>query len=139
MKTLFFALGLAGVALATGCTTVASRISGHQAAFDTWPAAVRTQVQAGQVALGFTPEMVRVALGEPDRVTTRTTAAGTTEVWVYFPHGPYFTLGLGGGAVRGNSAFGGGLTVAGAPGSGGQHLRIIFSEGRVSALETSRD
>jgi hypothetical protein len=138
MKTLLLALGLAGVALVTGCTTISSRISGHQAAFDSWPAAVRTQIQAGQVALGFTPEMVQVALGEPDRVTARTTAAGTTEVWIYLPHGPYISLGLGGGAVHGSTAFGGGVTVAGAPGAGDGSLRVIFDGGKVSALEARK-
>ena len=60
---------LAGAALwlAAGCTTTESRIHDNQAAFDAWPADVREIVRAGHVGLGFTPEMVQVALGEADR------------------------------------------------------------------------
>jgi hypothetical protein len=33
--------------------------------------------------VGFDQEMVKLALGEPDRVRARTDAQGTTEVWSY--------------------------------------------------------
>ena len=35
------------------------------------------------MAVGFTPEMVRLALGDPDRIFTRTDANGVNEAWSY--------------------------------------------------------
>lgn len=81
--------------LMTGCATTESRISRHQAAFDAWPAEVREKVRAGRIEVGFTPEMVQVALGEADRRSTRTTAAGTDEVWAYFDRRPKFMAAIG--------------------------------------------
>src|SRR5687768_8091252 len=49
---------------AAGCSTPASRISRHQEAFSEWPEAIQEKVRAGQIDLGFTPEQVRVALGD---------------------------------------------------------------------------
>ncbi len=91
-----------------GCSTPASRIQNHQAAFDAWPAAVQQEVRAGRAGIGFTPEMVQVALGEADRRYTRTSLQGTSEVWVYLDHGPKFSIGVGLGGYSGNSAYGSG-------------------------------
>jgi len=33
--------------------------------------------------VGFDQEMVKLALGEPDRIVARTDARGTTEIWSY--------------------------------------------------------
>src|SRR6187455_3414230 len=68
---------------ATACSTVDSRIAKNRAAFETWPPAVQDKVVRGEIGVGFTADQVRVALGEPDRVWTRTSADGTTEVWSY--------------------------------------------------------
>lgn len=40
-------------------------------------------IRRGQVDIGFTGEMVRLALGEPDRISTRRDTDGTSEVWSY--------------------------------------------------------
>lgn len=40
-------------------------------------------IRRGQVAVGFNAEMVRLALGEPDRYTTRTDQDGMSEIWHY--------------------------------------------------------
>lgn len=136
MKTnrLLSSLLLAVLALA-GCSTPASRIARHQRAFDSWPAEVREQVRAGKVSLGFTPEQVRVALGEPDRVFVRTTGTGETEVWAWLDLGPQFGVGVG---------FGSGGPAGGALGLGWESydyheaVRVAFEGGKVSAIETRR-
>lgn len=40
-------------------------------------------IRRGQVTIGFNGEMVRLALGEPDRLTMRTDADGESEIWHY--------------------------------------------------------
>ena len=122
-----------------GCvSTPADRIAGNRTAFDAWPAAVQAQVQAGQVAPGFTPEQVRLAAGEPDHVYVRTTAAGTDEVWGYRSHQPRFSVGIGVAGGGGSTRVGGGTVLS----SGGPYddevMRVIFSGGRVSAIEKTR-
>lgn len=81
MKPVKFSLVLLFAACLAANTTPASRVVRSQAACDSWPTEVREQVRVGKIALGFTMEQVRVALGEPDRVFVRTTAAGEMEVW----------------------------------------------------------
>lgn len=66
-----------------GCATPDSRIKKNQALFDSLPAEAQAQIREGQVSLGFTPDMVRLAVGEPDRRSIRTDASGRTEVWSY--------------------------------------------------------
>jgi hypothetical protein len=89
MKILFFPrfvrllfVGFIGLWLA-GCATPDARIKKNQALFDSLPAEAQGQIREGKVSLGFTPEMVKLAVGEPDRRAIRTDAAGRTEVWSY--------------------------------------------------------
>ncbi|ACB77470.1 hypothetical protein [Opitutus terrae] len=120
-----------------GCATPDSRIQKQQAAFDSWPADVQQKVRAGKVDVGFTPDMVRVALGEPDRVMSRTTDRGQAEGWVYMDKGPKFSFGLGMGTMRGSSAYAGGVTL-GDDWRDEEVLRVIFEGGKVSAIETRK-
>ena len=138
MKRIISAGAIWAVLLASGCavSTPATRIERHQAAFAAWPAQVQAQVRAGQVAVGFTPEMVRVAAGEPDLVRSRLTERGASEVWIYFDHGPHFSFGLGMGVSSGHQAYAGGAAV-GAGDAGEERMRVIFEGGRVSAIETT--
>jgi hypothetical protein len=129
----FLFLALAGCA-----TTPAERIAKNQAAYAAWPPGVQAMVQAGEVAPGFTPAQVRVALGEPDRTFTLTTEKGTEEVWTYRDHKPRFTVGLGVAGGGGSTRVGGATEMS----SGGPYrdevMRVIFAEGRVSAVEKTK-
>ena len=140
MKIISLSLIAAIMALAAGCaSTPAARIEKQQAAFNAWPADVQQKVKAGQVAVGFTPEMVQVALGKPDRVTTRTTEKGQGEVWSYTDRRPQFSFGLGLGTSRGGSAYAGGVSVGGGDRwRDDEALRVIFEAGKVSAIETRK-
>jgi hypothetical protein len=77
------ALLLAGLMGLAACSTPQSRIERSPELFASLPAADQQTIKEGRVALGFTPEMARLALGDPDRVTTKTDASGTSEVWRY--------------------------------------------------------
>ena len=138
--------GLAGllmamVVLLSGCATVDSRIAKNRADYETWPLAVREKVVAGQIDLGFTAQQVAVALGEPDRVFSRTTSDGTSQVWSYRDRGPRFGIGIGVGLGSWNSRRGSSFGTIGIGTGGGyrddEKLGVVFDEtGRVSAIET---
>ncbi|MFI5357151.1 MAG: hypothetical protein ACHQ4G_07435 [Opitutales bacterium] len=86
MKTnkLFTVLAASGIFMLAGCaTTPAARIRNNPAAFAQLTPKEQTLVQSGQVGLGFSPDAVKLALGEPDRVTARTDAQGQVMVWHY--------------------------------------------------------
>ena len=69
--------------LLAGCATPEKRIQQNQDVFDTFPVAAQARIRGGQIDLGFTPDMVRIALGEPQRKLVRRTAAGQSEAWLY--------------------------------------------------------
>ena len=74
---------LAAAVWLAGCSTPASRIRHNPALFGTFPADVQQKVRAGRIEIGFTPDMVRLALGTPNRVVRRESAGGLAEVWSY--------------------------------------------------------
>ena len=126
--------------LLAGCSTVDSRIAKNRDVFNTWPAPVQDKVVVGQIDIGFTTDQVRVALGEPDRVFTRTSGDGTSQVWSYRDRGPRFGfgVGIGMGSFGGHGGSFGGVSL----GTGGgyrddEKMGIVFdATGRVSAIET---
>jgi len=69
--------------LAAGCATPAARIRRNPEIFAGFPPDVQARVRQGQVALGFSPAAVRMALGEPDRIYHRATSNGVNAVWAY--------------------------------------------------------
>jgi hypothetical protein len=81
-KLSFFVAALAGVFLA-GCSTVESRIKENPAAFASLDPQTQAEIRKGGVRVGFTTEMVYIALGRPDERSERVTAEGREEVWIY--------------------------------------------------------
>jgi hypothetical protein len=141
MKPKLSLLLAAGLALvAAGCSTVDSRIAKNRAAFNTWPPAVQDLVVQGQIAVGFTTDQVRVAVGEPDRVWTRTTVDGTSQVWSYRDRGPRFGFGVGvgmGSFGHHGGSFGGVGINTGTGYQDDEKMGVVFdSSGRVSSIET---
>ncbi|MCK9383622.1 MAG: hypothetical protein M0Q15_03150 [Nevskia sp.] len=125
------------VALAACSSTPSSRIEHQRSAYERYPAEVQRKISAGEIDIGFTPEQVRLALGEPTRKSTRKTDTGDAEVWGYGKSGPAFSIGIGGGSF-GHSGFGGGGAVS--TGTGGSYdkdekLRVVFRNGAVTEIE----
>ena len=84
MKTKLFLLPLCGAALLLGaCSTINRRINEKGAVFYSLDSATQAKIEHGDVALGFSPDMVYMALGRPDAKHYRTTADGATETWLY--------------------------------------------------------
>jgi hypothetical protein len=69
-----------------GCSTPATRIKADPEAYNRLTPEQQTLVRAGQIGLGFDFEAVKLALGDPDRVTSRTSADGETVVWHYLSY-----------------------------------------------------
>jgi hypothetical protein len=127
------------VALLTACTsTPEARIAKSQALFDGFAPAVQQKIRAGQVDLGFTPDMVRLALGEPSRVFTRQTEGGATELWVYNDNGPRFSIGVGVGSFGRHSASSLGVSTSTGGYDPDEKMRVEFRDGRVTAVEYLR-
>lgn len=137
MKTLSYLI-LPLALIVAGCSTVESRVSGHQADFNTWPPAVQQQVRNGQINIGFTREQVQVALGSPDHTFVRTAATGSFEVWSYADRGPRFSFGIGMASFGRHSATGVGIGTGTSP-YPDERLRVVFDAyGRVSSIEEVR-
>lgn len=85
MQHLFKWASLVVVVLAVaGCvSTPERRIRKEPGVFAAFPAPVQDKVRRGEIDLGFTRDMVRLALGQPHQVQTRITEAGVTEIWIY--------------------------------------------------------
>jgi hypothetical protein len=83
MKTIHLPIVGIALVLLAGCTTPETRIAANRTLYDSLPAKDQTLIQEGRIAVGFTPDMVKLALGEPDRVYTRTDKSGTSESWAY--------------------------------------------------------
>ncbi|MDD2239256.1 MAG: hypothetical protein PHO14_10925 [Kiritimatiellae bacterium] len=70
--------------LLAGCaTTPARRIQRNQELFDSLPVAEQARIRGGQIALGYTADMVRIALGDPQRQLTRRTPDSESAIWLY--------------------------------------------------------
>jgi hypothetical protein len=83
LKTLLLASAACALWLAAGCSTPATRIRQNPELFAQLAPEQQAMIQHGQVGIGFTAEMVRLALGEPDHFSTRTDADGPSEIWSY--------------------------------------------------------
>ena len=95
-------LGAAALALlAASCATRDARIRSGQQLFDSYPQDVQTAIRDGRIEVGFTVEMVRMALGDPEAVRRRVDSEGETWVWAYRSRRPLLGVGIGGGSYGG--------------------------------------
>ena len=65
------------------CSTPDSRIRKNQELFDTYPPDVQDSIREGKVKIGFTEDMVRMALGNPNETAVNVTKEGEVHVWAY--------------------------------------------------------
>ena len=139
---------LATAAALAGCATgPAARINVNQQLFATIAPADQELIKQGKIALGFTPDMVLLALGKPDATMQRTDATGASEIWrwqnvddntsVYITGawgGPAFSPGRGGwgwGGTWATPAWGWSTTMT-------DYLRVSFRNGRVNQIDRLR-
>lgn len=85
MKPRFSLLILATAALLTitGCQTVDSRIKEKPELFAGLDLATQDKIKQGIIDLGFSEDMVYLALGAPDQKKESVSATGQTVTWIY--------------------------------------------------------
>ncbi len=128
---LYTALALA----LAGCSTTNSRIRKHQEAFEAYPESVQQNLRRGAIDVGYTPEMVFIALGEPDRKVDRVSEDGMAQVWTWWKSTPGVGISLGGwNSLGSNVGLGTGVSV-GEPGRREQTAVVEFRSGRVRRFE----
>ena len=129
--------------LLAACASPATRIKAHPDIYARATPEQQSMISRGQIALGFPPDFVRLALGEPDRITQHIDQKGTETIWhyvefttngytyayyggypFYTPYGPY----IGG-------PFGFGPTFVEAPREEKDRLRVIFKDDKVTSIE----
>jgi hypothetical protein len=73
---------LIAATLVAGCSSSQmSRIDRNRDLYESWPIDIRQAVLDGKVEPGMTPDMVRVAWGEPSEIVAQSHAGD--EIWVY--------------------------------------------------------
>ena len=135
MRPITLLLALTTVVLLTGCSTPDSRIAKNQRDFSQYPAEVQKKIRAGEVDVGFTPEMVRLALGAPTRQFNRRTETGTVELWVYHDNSPRFSIGLGFGSYGRHSGGSVGVSTSTGGYDPEEKMRVEFRDARVTAVD----
>jgi hypothetical protein len=66
-----------------GCSTIESRVREKSATFATLDSATQDKIRQGNVAIGYAPDLVYIALGRPDREFSTTTSRGEEVTWIY--------------------------------------------------------
>lgn len=137
-----FSAPIAAALLVSACATPESRIKDDPRAFAVATAEQQALIRKGEIAVGFKPEFVKLALGEPDRITEHTDASGVETTWHYTESNPGYVARTG----YYDPYFGpvypapfaapllGPLTTV-APSIESDRLRVVFRGGAVSAIE----
>jgi len=115
-----------------------SRIDSNRTAYESWPLEVQQAVLNGRADKGMTPEMVRMALGEPTKIETRDGKNGEEEVWIYEKGGGAASSLLNNTSVSTGGNIGG-VGVYGSPvqlgsvgsGNGPEEQDVVFQNGAV--------
>ena len=137
MRILILTLfAVAALAMTACSTSPQSRIDKNSRAFKSYSAIDQEKIRAGIVDIGFSPEMVFLALGEPERKMIRSTETGQDEVWVFRNRQPSLGFGVGVGAGGGRTGYGGGVSVSTSSYGDEEATRVVFRAGKVSSIET---
>jgi len=138
MKQLPYLICIVTLLCLTACSSVDKRISKNQALFDNYSVGEQGMIRTGQVAVGFDPDQVRMALGAPDEEITVQTAVGKEIVWEYREAKPSFGFSLGGSTGSRGSGVGTGVGVGMSPNRYKILQRIYFDRdtGNVSRIES---
>lgn len=142
-NSLWLFLTLAAVAWSLpGCSTPATRIKANPEAFARLSPQQQALVQAGQIALGFDMDSVKLALGDPDRVTIRTDAKGESAVWHYVTYESEGRVLFTGYYHTGRNGWRGGAAYPYYLDYPNRHVRdrfrVAFKQGRVTAITEDR-
>lgn len=124
---------LFSIALLSACSTTNSRIKQQQALFDSYPPATQAEIQNGEVRLGFTVDMVQMALGKASHTATQATTDGTLTTLSYGKQRSGFGISIGGGSFGGSTGIGGGVGVSTSPKETISHI-VDLVDGKVTQI-----
>lgn len=79
----FLLLAATALLFLSGCQTVESRIKEKPEVFAQLDVATQDKIKQGIIDLGFTEDMVYLALGAPDQKRESVSANGHTVAWIY--------------------------------------------------------
>lgn len=82
-KLTFLALLGLALVLLSGCSTINSRISANSALFDSLPLETQENLRKGVVQVGYTQDMVYIAMGEPNERRGMRSASTDKMTWIY--------------------------------------------------------
>jgi hypothetical protein len=82
-RILQIVLAAGALLIAAGCQTVDDRIRQNPQVFAGLDFATQDKIRQGIIDLGFTPDMVYLALGEPDQRRESLTPDGNRLTWIY--------------------------------------------------------
>lgn len=139
MPHLYLIVLMACLLTVTGCASSKSqRIAQNETLFNSYTPSERKLIRLGQVAVGFDPDQVRMALGKPSREATVDTAAGKSIVWEYRELKPSLGLFAGGSIGTRGSGVGVGSGIGVNPDRTKLLKRIVFDRqtGQVSKVES---
>lgn len=136
---LFSLLLLAGLVAWSGCSTPDTRIAKQPELFNRLTPEQQQLIREGKVGIGFDMEMVKLAIGDPDRIHERIDANGKEEVWSYVQYS------AGDGALlyrgwyhRGWGAYGRPYYLDVAGRQERSRDRVIFKDGKVVSIEVEK-
>lgn len=122
-----------------------SRIDANRALYDSFPFDMQSAILDGKAVKGMTPDMVRMALGNPTRVEPRPGSTTGEETWIYEKSGsssgrrPTTSVGGGIGGIgvssgrRGGGGRGGGGSAR--PASNAEQTQVVFQNGVVTRAD----
>jgi outer membrane protein assembly factor BamE (lipoprotein component of BamABCDE complex) len=144
-RTLILATVAACAAFLAGCSTPESRIADSPQVFNRLNPDQQALVKAGQIAVGFDMDTVKLAIGEPDRKLIETDATGQHEIWRYVTYEDYQGAVIYGGYYHRYRGWGGPYFWAGVPYYDGyparvhERLRVIFdTTGHVASIQQDK-
>jgi hypothetical protein len=130
---------LIGFGLLAACSTPDSRIKASPDVFARLNPDEQALVKVGKVAPGFDMDAVKLALGDPDRVSIHTDSTGAHQVWHYITYEDYQGVVIYGGYYHRFRGWGGPYFNAGVPFYNGyparvhERMRIVFTTGNTVA------
>lgn len=133
----WFVVVLLGFSLVGCATGPSSRIKQDPETFERFPADVQENIRLGEIDIGYSKEMVEMALGEPNRVVSRRQEGREERVWIYTRSAPRFGLSLGTayGTGSGGRSTGVGAGVGTRRDQSEETMRVVFFEGEVTGIE----
>ena len=140
----FLALVLAG------CQTVDTRIKEKPTVFASLDKTTQDMIKQGIIGIGYTEDMVYMALGSPDQIRESVTTTSRSLIWIYNSYSSYYD------GIYGMGYYGYGYGYPypfyrpygyyyGPPYAGGYHtekeerIRVTYEAGKVTAIDQVKE